>query len=119
MTAQNHPCYACGGTGTLPHYSHISDGVCFACQGSGRIQDLKAFNGPNSEVCLRVATLDGAFWYASLACETWKDEADANGTIWHVHCRDRWSRAISDADEARQIWRHAKQMGIRTELDDH
>ena len=28
------PCHKCGGTGNLPHYGHISNGICFACGGS-------------------------------------------------------------------------------------
>lgn len=28
-------CWHCHGTGELPHFRHISDGVCFACKGMG------------------------------------------------------------------------------------
>ncbi len=30
-------CSKCGGFGKLRHYSHIAEGVCFACSGSGQI----------------------------------------------------------------------------------
>jgi hypothetical protein len=119
MATQDHSCCVCSGTGTLPHYSHVADGMCFACQGSGSIADIKAFNGPNSEVCLQVLTQGNSFWYAVLACRTWRDEVDADGTVWHLHGRDRWSHVISDADEARRIWRHAKRLGVRTDLCSH
>jgi len=28
-------CWHCQGTGELPHFRHIADGVCFACKGRG------------------------------------------------------------------------------------
>jgi len=28
-------CWHCHGTGELPHFRHIQDGVCFACKGRG------------------------------------------------------------------------------------
>lgn len=29
-------CYKCGGTGRIPYFGHIDDGVCFACCGRGK-----------------------------------------------------------------------------------
>ena len=28
-------CWHCQGTGELPHFRHIADGVCFTCKGRG------------------------------------------------------------------------------------
>jgi hypothetical protein len=30
-------CYNCGGSGECPKFRHIADGVCFTCQGTGRL----------------------------------------------------------------------------------
>ena len=31
-----YPCpFGCNGTGHLPHFSHIAEGVCFGCKGRG------------------------------------------------------------------------------------
>lgn len=33
--AYTEPCSKCGGSGILPHYMHISEGLCFQCLGQG------------------------------------------------------------------------------------
>lgn len=30
-----HPCSRCGGTGSLPVYNHVQEGICFRCNGAG------------------------------------------------------------------------------------
>jgi hypothetical protein len=112
-------CPACGGSGKLPHYSHIANGDCFACGGTGTIRDLTAFIGAESDVSLEVDTLRGEFRGAVLRCRTWKNTTDANGQVWHTWGRDRWVRDITDADEARRVWRDAKRLGIKTNLWEH
>jgi len=111
-------CPACGGTGKLPHYSHVANGDCFACGATGQIQDLAAFIGPESDVSLEVEVFGGKFRGAWIRCRTWKNTTDANGRVWHTWGRDRWVREITNADEARQIWRDAKRLGIKTSLFD-
>jgi hypothetical protein len=106
-------CPACGGSGKLPHYSHIANGDCFACGGSGTIRDLNAFIGAESDVSLEVEVIRGEFRGAVLRCRTWK----VTGT-YKTWGRDRWVREITDADEARRIWRDAKRLGIETSLFD-
>ena len=102
-------CPKCNGTGKLPHHSHIANGDCFACGGTGTIQ-IKDFIGSNSDVALDVMLRNGQFWYATLRCRTWR--VDSNG--YHNWGKDRWCREISDANEAREIWRTAKANGIKT-----
>lgn len=34
-------CYKCSGTGFLPGFAHVAEGVCFACKGCGRVPDAK------------------------------------------------------------------------------
>lgn len=34
--ADHEKCRKCGGTGHLSHYRHVANGVCFACDGSGK-----------------------------------------------------------------------------------
>jgi hypothetical protein len=64
-------CYKCNGTGYLPGYSHVAQGVCFDCKGSGTRPDraknnigysrhfVQSFQGrPNPNV-LHVDKYDG------------------------------------------------------------
>ena len=37
------PCYRCNGTGYLPEYSHVENGICFRCRGA-RFEELIADN---------------------------------------------------------------------------
>lgn len=41
-------CYKCGGSGKLPHYAHIGDGVCFQCKGAGITSSKK--QAPTQEI---------------------------------------------------------------------
>lgn len=106
-------CPNCDGTGKLPHYSHIANGTCFACGGTGSLT-FTDFIGSNRDVALDVMLRNGKFWYATLRCRTWKNVKDGNGKTYHEWGRDLWYKEINDADEARAIWRTAKQNGILT-----
>jgi len=110
-------CPFCSGTGKLPHFSHVQNGDCFACGASGQLRDLTAFVGDNSDIVLTVWTRRGAFTGAELRQRTWKITNSSLGQCkeWG---RDRFYREINDADEAREIWRNAKRLGIITELAD-
>lgn len=106
-------CPNCGGTGKLPHYSHIANGDCFACGGTGAL-NIKESIGPNSDVVLDVMLRNGEFWYATFRCRTWKNVKSGDGKTYHQWERDRWYKEIYSAEEARAIWRTAKQNGILT-----
>ena len=113
-------CPFCGGSGHLPHYSHIQNGDCFACGASGQLRDLNAFIGDNSDIKLTVFTHCGEFSSAILRRRTWRTFVNPMtpsgfGTEWG---RDAFVREINNVDEARKIWRNAKQLGIITELVD-
>lgn len=113
-------CPFCNGTGHLPHFNHVQNGVCFACGGSGELRDLNAFVGDSSDVVLTVWVNRGTFSGATLRRRTWKTittTSTASGFCkeWG---RDAFCREINSADEARKIWRNAKQLGIITELVD-
>jgi hypothetical protein len=107
-------CPFCGGSGKLPHFSHVANGDCFACGASGELRDLTAFIGSTSDMILTVILHGGKFYYATLRRRTWKNTSDG-GMLWG---RDSFYREIENADEARTIWRNAKQLGIITELGD-
>lgn len=107
-------CPFCGGSGKLPHFSHIQNGDCFACGATGKLRDINAFIGNSSDVMLTVHVIRGKFTGAELRCRTWKN-VGATGREWG---RDRFYREISNVDEARQIWRDAKRLGIETNLWD-
>jgi hypothetical protein len=110
-------CPFCNGTGHLPHYSHVQNGDCFACGASGKLQDTTAFLGSNSDVVLTVWTHNGQFNGAELRQRTWKITNSSHGQ-YKEWGRDRFYREINSADEAREIWRNSKQLGIITSLVD-
>jgi hypothetical protein len=116
-------CPFCGGSGHLPHYRHVQNGDCFACGASGQLRDLHAFIGDNSDLVLTVWLHRGAFHGATLRRRTWTISqcsigSGKNQTIGPCKSwgRDSFYREIDSADEAREIWRNAKQLGIITEL---
>jgi hypothetical protein len=121
MTAAIHnatvTCPFCGGSGKLPHFSHVQNGDCFACGASGTLRDLKAFIGDNSDMLLTVWVNRGGFSGALLRRRTWKMTAGSVG-VCKTWGRDSFVREINSADEARDIWRNDKQLGIITELVD-
>jgi|DEB0MinimDraft_6_1074348.scaffolds.fasta_scaffold00004_64 RecJ-like exonuclease len=108
-------CPNCDGKGKLPHYSHIANGDCFACGGTGTLK-ITEFIGDNSDVILEVNTRRGKFDSACLRCRTWKNEKAGDGKTYHNWGRDKWCREIVDADEARELWRNAKANGIKTTI---
>jgi hypothetical protein len=112
-------CPFCGGSGKLHHFSHIQNGDCFACGASGKLRDLNAFIGDCSDVVLTVWVNNGRFSGAELRRRTWKtvqmSVAPYRGKEWG---RDSYYRAIDNVEEAREIWRNAKRLGIITELVD-
>lgn len=113
-------CPNCGGTGKLPHYSHIANGDCFACQGTGTLR-LRDFIGSNRDVVLDVEMLRGKFWHAWLRCRTWtNDSSTINGVKQNYHNwgRDLWCIRIDDVHQARALWKKAKAMGIQATILD-
>jgi hypothetical protein len=110
-------CPFCGGSGKLPHFSHIQNGDCFACGATGQLRDINAFIGDNSDLMLTVYVNNGTFSGAELRRRTWKtiemSVAPYRGKQWG---RDSFFRVITDAEEAREIWRNAKRLGVLTEL---
>ena len=59
-----HECNRCDGKGILPHYGHISGGICFACKGSGKLSQQVRVDG-TVKISLEVFKRDGEFDYAS------------------------------------------------------
>jgi hypothetical protein len=110
-------CPFCGGSGKLPHFSHVQNGDCFACGATGELYDINAFIGDNSDMVLTVYVNNGTFSAAELRRRTWKIAASSIGP-YKEWGRDSFFRVITDADEARQIWRNAKRLSIVTELVD-
>lgn len=106
-------CPFCGGSGKLPHFSHIQNGDCFACGATGNLRDISAFIGDHSDVMLTVHIVRGQFRGANLRCRTWT--VSGGYQTWG---RDRFYREIESVDEARSIWRDAKRLGITTNLWD-
>lgn len=110
-------CPFCGGSGKLPHFSHIQNGDCFACGATGRLRDINAFIGDNSDLMLTVWVNNGTFSGAELRRRTWKiiemSVPPFRGKEWG---RDSFYRVIESVDEAREIWRNAKRLGVLTQL---
>jgi hypothetical protein len=59
-------CTVCGGLGFLPYYSHVDEGVCFECDGSGTIQG-ESSRGPF------VTQRHNKAWPNPLALLDWSD----------------------------------------------
>ena len=110
-------CPFCNGSGKLPHYSHVQNGDCFACGATGKLRDTTDFLGNSSDVTLTVWVDNGQFSSAELRQRTWKIVNSSLGQCkeWG---RDRFYRAIDNVEEAREIWRNAKQLNIITSLVD-
>lgn len=118
-------CPFCSGSGHLPHYSHIQNGDCFACGATGKLRDLHAFIGDSSDMLLTVYLHRGSFSSATLRRRTWTMSECAVGSganqttqLYRNSGRDAFTREINDVEEAREIWRNAKRLGIITELVD-
>lgn len=116
-TLETCTCPHCDGTGKLPHYSHIANGDCFACGGTGTIS-FKSFIGSNSDVILEVDKRNGQFYCAVLRCRTWKSYISPSHGPMKEWGKDKWCKEINDAEEARRLWRSAKITGIKTTLWD-
>ena len=54
MTKTTTNCGKCKGTGRLSEYAHIAEGVCFRCQGSGKVA------APSAAAVARNATREAA-----------------------------------------------------------
>jgi ribosomal protein L37E len=118
-------CPFCGGSGKLPHFSHVQNGDCFACGATGKLRDTNAFIGDNSDLKLTVWVNNGHFCCAEFYRRTWKMGTLLMGSGANqktIKCRewgrDSFYRRIESVDEARELWRNAKQLGIITELRD-
>lgn len=110
-------CPFCSGSGKLPHFSRVQNGDCFACRATGRLRDTTAFIGNNRDVVLTVWRHNGEFYSAELRGRTWKTPTCSVEPGTHKEWgRDFFYRPINTAEEAREIWRNAKRLGITTQL---
>lgn len=117
ITHETATCPVCNGSGKLPHYGHIANGDCFACGATGTIS-FKSFIGDNSDVILEVFMWKRKFFEAYLRCRTWKCYVSPSHGQMKEWGKDKWCKCITDAEEARELWRNAKAMGIKTQLCD-
>lgn len=90
-----HACDRCDGVGRLPHYGHVASGVCFACQGSGKLSQRVRTDG-TVKTSLEVFKRGGTFSYASHRRTVLTD----SGT---------WGKSLLaddslSADDARILW---------------
>jgi len=71
-------CYKCGGTGYIEEYSHIRNGICFACNGQGwDNDDTEELNRQQNE---SIAEDYGYNSYEDYACAM-KEEAEEENEI--------------------------------------
>lgn len=54
-------CYKCDGKGHIEGFSHVSQGRCFLCNGSGELPDAKKCNVGYSRQFIRVYMQEGFF----------------------------------------------------------
>ena len=83
-------CVRCGGSGNLPQYSHVQNGVCFRCGGDG--VDPSGALGPNQSLEYgvleaRLATIESASEHESIEHERHVDyimrEAESRSAAIH------------------------------------
>ena len=109
VTTESCTCPKCDGKGKLRAFSHIANGDCFLCGGSGTVS-FKSFVGPNQETRFSVFRRDGQFYYAELRCLTWKPTTFTHngetkqGREWG---RDLFYKSIDDVQVARELWKSA------------
>ena len=92
-------CGKCDGTGRLPHYGHIASGVCFDCQGSGKVSWKDRTDG-TVKTSLEVFIRNGGFWYAAHRATVLADDGTWGKCLTSAN--------LQDADAARALWRDLK-----------
>ena len=92
-------CAKCNGTGRLGHYGHIANGVCFDCQGTGKVSWQDRTDG-TIKTSLEVFMRGGQFSYASHRATVLADDGTWGKCLI---CND-----LDDADAARALWRDLK-----------
>ena len=84
-------CWQCEGTGMVPWFKHVAEGVCFPCNGTGKVR--AAALPEDMGVCMGcdVAIAKGLIWGA------W--QAEVCPDCWeHVHGYPRWETEAERGD---------------------
>lgn len=55
------PCYRCGGTGYLPQYRHVQDGICFRCYGARYEQYIGVYEDYAKEHNIDLSNINRGF----------------------------------------------------------
>ena len=110
VTNETCTCPKCDGKGKLAGFSHIANGDCFMCGGTGTFR-YKTFIGPGKELRLDVFKRNGEFWYAQFRCITWKPYTltrdDGTVTEGRQGGKDLFYREVRDVEVARELWKTA------------
>ena len=92
-------CGKCDGKGVLSYYGHIANGVCFDCQGTGKISWKDRTDG-TVKTSLEVFIRNGEYWYAAHRATVLADDGTWGKCLT---CND-----LQDADAARALWKDLK-----------
>jgi len=107
-------CPRCSGTGKLPKFRHVENGVCFLCGGAKEIE-CKDINLPESAVvCYQdnrnVTSSNGVTWR-----EEWKIERFSIVVNGGSANKGGWDYVASitneNRDALRELWKTAKKAG--------
>lgn len=48
-------CNNCSGTGRLAHFAHLDNGICYACEGTGKVKEGSKYESrPIDEIFVRI-----------------------------------------------------------------
>ena len=108
-------CPRCSGTGVLPHFAHVENGVCFLCDGKKTIE-VRDLNLPKSAcVCYQdnrnVTEHMGMYWKPE-----WRIERFSIVVNGGRHNNGGWDYVTEVTDNnreaLREVWRKAKSAGV-------
>lgn len=107
-------CPRCQGTGVLPQFMHIDNGICFLCEGSKEIECNEIELPESAVVCYQdnrnVTEHNGQFWP-----EEWRIERFSIVVNGGSHNRDGWEFVTEvthqNRSALRELWTAAKRAG--------
>lgn len=79
-------CPRCGGDGTLPMFIHIDNGICFMCDGIGKVDNVISTIDINDESCTAIHYLKksvNATQYIIACFYTWADDGRKYANTGH------------------------------------
>lgn len=103
-TLSSYTCGRCDGKGLLPHYSHVANGTCFACQGTGTVSYTERTDGTMMHK-FEVITRYGDFYCATFSSQVLSDRDSSGYRTWGKVAN---FVEYNDAQKAREMWQQLR-----------